>query len=198
MRIQERFEQLEARERTLVMIFGAVLAALIFLVVPLAVTGTLSGMRDDNEQLREALRAVYDGHEGMALRKAENQALDARYKSPAPALAGFLSKLADKNDIDIKTSQDRPTVPHGSDYEERATTLDLARGVGMYSLAKFMESIERAGYPLSITRMSLRRNISQVDSYTVDKLTVAAYHRTEASKKKKKKKSSVPSDEDEE
>ncbi|NRA33132.1 MAG: hypothetical protein HRU17_07305 [Polyangiaceae bacterium] len=190
MRIQERFEQLEARERTLVMIFGAVLAALIFLVVPLVVTGTLSGMRDDNEQLREAIQAVYDGHEDIALRKAENQSIDARYKSPAPALAGFLSKLAQKNDIDIKSSQDRPSVPHGTDYEERSTKLDLEK-TGMYNIAKFMESIERAGYPLSISRISLTK--SQVDSYRVN-MTVAAYHRTEASKKKK---SPAASDEDE-
>ena len=66
-------------------------------------------------------------------------------------------------------------------YEERSTRITL-RKVGMLPLAKFMESIERSGYPVKITKLNIRRSGSQPDQYDVS-MTVSSFDRKVPEKK---------------
>jgi general secretion pathway protein M len=46
----------------------------------------------------------------------------------------------------------------------------------MYAIAKFLESIEKSGYAVAVTRLDLHRRSGEQDSYDVD-LGVSAYDR---------------------
>ena len=48
----------------------------------------------------------------------------------------------------------------------------------MLPLAKFLEDIEKSGYPLSVSRLNLRKRSGENDSYDVD-LAVSSYDRSE-------------------
>ena len=50
---------------------------------------------------------------------------------------------------------------------------------GMLALAKLLESVEKSGYPMAITKLNIRRRSGEADSYDVD-LGVSSYERTAA------------------
>lgn len=181
MTLGERFDQLEPRERKLAMALVAVFGVFLLLGLPLLITSSVSSRRDDNEAIANALRAIREGRGQYAARSANQEAVIERYAKTTPALAGFLDNLAKKQQVEIPESQDQATVPHGKVYEERSTRLTL-RKVGMLNLAKFMESIERSGYPVKISRLNIRRSGSTPDQYDVS-MTVSSFDRKAPEKK---------------
>lgn len=186
MSLRERIERLEPRERQLLGVLGVVLAVLILLLVPIGMSAMLSSQKSENEALRTAIDNIQKGRALVRKRAAERDAIAARYASPAPSLAGFLSKLAKETGIDIPESQDRAVIPHGKQYEERSTKIAL-RKVGMLHLVKFMEKIEQSPHPVLISRLNIRKRGTEVDSYDVE-MIVSAYDRKKPSKTKNKKK----------
>ena len=173
MTLGERFAQLEPRERRLAMVLMAVFGVFILIGIPALITSAVGTKRDDNEALQRAIRSIREGRAQYAARSANQDAVVERYAKTTPALAGFLDRLAKQNKVDIPESQDQATVPHGKLYEERSTRITL-RKVGMLPLAKFMESIERSGYPVKISKLNVRRSGAQPDQYDVS-MTVSAF-----------------------
>ena len=182
MNIRDRIEGLEPREQRLLSILLGVFGVMVILIIPILVATMVSSHKDENDRLREAIDAIHGAGDQLATAELARKKTDQRYGKRAPALAGYLEKLADGNGIKIPESQDRASVPHGKKYEERSTKIVL-RKVGMLSLAKFMESVENSGYPIRFSSMNLRRRSTEPDSYDVS-LTVSAYDRKEETKKK--------------
>ena len=181
MTIGERFAQLEPRERRLAMVLFAVFAVFVVFGIPVLITQAVGSKRDDNVALQDAIRKIREGRAQYAARSANQDAVVERYAKTTPALAGFLDRLAKQNKVDIPESQDQATVPHGKLYEERSTRITL-RKVGMLPLAKFMEAIERSGYPVKISKLNVRRSGSVPDQYDVS-MTVSAFDRKEPEQK---------------
>jgi general secretion pathway protein M len=186
--LRERIDRLEPRERQLLGVLGAVLAVLLLLLVPIGMSAMLSSQESQNEALRNAIDSIQKGRALVRKRRAERDAIKARYASPAPPLAGFLAKLATETGIDIPESQDRAPIPHGKRYEERSTKIAL-RKVGMLHLVKFMEKIEQSPHPVVVSRLNIRKRGTEVDSYDVE-MIVSAYDRKADTKTKKKSASS--------
>lgn len=184
MSLRERIDRLEPRERQLLGVLGVVFAVLVLLLVPIGMSAMLSSRKSENEALRNAINSIQKGRALVQKRAAERDAVRARYASPAPPLAGFLSKLATETGIDIPESQDRAPIPHGKHYVERSTKIVLRR-VGMLHLVKFMEKIEQSRHPVIISRLNIRKRGTEVDSYDVE-MVVSAYDRKVPTKKKKK------------
>lgn len=196
MSLQERLDQLEPRERMLLGVMGVVFAVLILFGIPLLLSNSLSDDRKANEELREAMRQIRDNEAKISLQKKNQDRIVARYENTSPPLQGLLAKFAKKNGVEIPESQDRATVPHGKSYEERSTKISL-RKVGMASLAKFMEDIERSGYPVKISKLNIRKRSGAPDQYDVS-MTVSAFDRKVAEKKKSGDDLDEESDEEEE
>ena len=70
-----------------------------------------------------------------------------------------------------------PDVPHGKRYVEHGTNIHLKK-TGMLPLARFMETIEKSGYPIAVTRLDLRKRSGENDSYDVE-FGAASYDRAE-------------------
>jgi general secretion pathway protein M len=49
----------------------------------------------------------------------------------------------------------------------------------MYAIAKFLESLEKSGYPIDVSRLNIRKRTGEPDSYDVE-VGVSAYDRSEA------------------
>jgi hypothetical protein len=67
-------------------------------------------------------------------------------------------------------------------YQLVAKLLDLfVFGVVEFAaaLARFLESIERSGYPVAVTRLNIRRRSGELDSYDVE-VGVSSYDRLQA------------------
>ena len=175
MSLRERLERLEERERRLLGIFVLVVAAVVVLLMPLAVTAALHRARSDNEALRDAITQISSERAMVERSRALHKAIEDRYSRPAPPLTSFLAKLAQDVKVEIPETQDRQPVPHGKRYEEKSTRITL-RKVGMLKVARFMERVEQSGHPLSISQLTIRKRGLEPDSYDVD-MVVSAFER---------------------
>jgi len=182
MSLAERLSRLEPRERRLLGILGGVLGAIAFLAVPIAIAASVHGQASENEALRMAISSIDDAREHVAKVQAARDAVAARYATPAPPLAAFLSKIASDAQVEIPESQDRQAVPHGKRYDERSTKIVL-RKVGMLKLVHLMEGIEKSGHPVTVSSLNIRKRAVEPDSYDVD-MVVSAFDRKAAEPKK--------------
>jgi len=182
MSLAERLSRLEPRERRLLGILGGVLGAIAFLAVPIAIAASVHGRASENEALRTAISNIDDAREHVAKVQAARDAVAARYATPAPPLAAFLSKIASDAQVEIPESQDRQAVPHGKRYDERSTKIVL-RKVGMLKLVHLMEGIEKSGHPVTVSSLNIRKRAVEPDSYDVD-MVVSAFDRKAAEPKK--------------
>ena len=177
MALADRFEQLNARERRLLVIAVCVLAALFLVGLPIGLEAMVAARTSDNDELSAALTAVQDARAAVREHQAKKDSITARYAKKAPALAGFLQDKAVIQKLDVSDSVDNPDIPHGKRYVERSTRIHLKKG-GMYAIGKFLESIETSGMPLSVTRLNIHKRPGEPDAYDSE-VGVSAYDRVE-------------------
>lgn len=176
MTLRERFEKLEPRERRLLVILASILGSFVFLLGPVGLYSVVAGKRSENQEVRDLIDQVYEARATISERRAKRDALVARYAHTAPALAGFIEEATKENGVSSAESQDRPPLPHGKRYSERSTTVKIHK-IGMLALAKTLEKIEQSGYPVAVTRLSLKPRSGEPDSYEVE-LGVSAFDRS--------------------
>jgi general secretion pathway protein M len=181
MKLGERLNRLEPRERTLLAVLVVVFALLLFAGGPLGLAALVWTRQAHNEELRQAIAEVQTGREKLSRREVDDATVTTRYQNPAPPLPGFLESIAKRNNIEIPESQDRPPVAHGKDYEERSNKLVLRR-VDLLSFSKFLEGIEQSGHPLTVSQLNLRKRGGEPNSYDVS-MVVSAWDRKERPKK---------------
>jgi general secretion pathway protein M len=176
--IADRFARLNAREQRILNAVLLVIGAVVVVVVPAFLTVLVHTKRSENDALREAADNISDARDQVEKVKLEKAGTVARYAKPAPPLAAFLAGLATEAGVEIPESQDRQAVPHGKKYTERSTKIALHK-VGMLKLAKFMERIEQAGNPITISALDIRKRGMEPDNYDVE-MVVSAFDRSNA------------------
>ncbi|WP_437967644.1 hypothetical protein WMF04_50285 [Sorangium sp. So ce260] len=175
MTLRERLDKLEPRERRLLTVLLGFMGVLVLLLVPIGLASIASSKRTDNQEVRDLLQQIYEASGKVNERKAQKDALLARYARPAPALAGFIEDAAKQQGLTAAESQDRPDVPHGKKYTERVTVVKMHR-IGMLGLAKMLERIESSGHPVAVTKLNIKPRAGEPDSYEVE-LGVSAFDR---------------------
>jgi general secretion pathway protein M len=169
---------LNPREQRMASIAVIVVGVMLLLAVPLGLHTLVSSRRSDNDVLRGALTAVNNARAQIRERQERKSSIAQRYGKKAPQLAGFLEQNASAQKLQVTDSVDRPDVPHGKRYVERNTVIHLKKS-GMAGIAKFLEAIEKSGYPVAVSRLNIRKRAGEPDSYDVE-IGVSAYDRTEA------------------
>jgi general secretion pathway protein M len=169
--------QMNARERRLVGVIGFVAAVLLVLAVPFGLEAIVRSDVSANDELRQALADVQDARGRVRERQAKKDAISLRYAKKAPSLAGYLEQEARQQKLEVTDSTPLPDVPHGKRYVEHGTDIHLRR-TGMLPLARFLESIEKSGHPLAVTRLNIRKRSGENDSYDVE-IGVSSYDRSE-------------------
>ena len=175
MTLRERLDKLEPRERRLLTILLGFVAVCVLLLVPIGLASIASSKRTENQEMRDLLQSIYEASGKVNERKAQRDALLARYARPAPPLAGFIEDAAKQQGLTAAESQDRPDVPHGKKYTERVTVVKMHR-IGMLGLAKMLERVESSGHPVAVTRLNIKPRAGEPDSYEVE-LGLSAFDR---------------------
>jgi general secretion pathway protein M len=169
--------QMNARERKLVSVLGMVGGVLLLLAVPFGLEAVIHSERSDNDDLRQALSDVQDARVRVREGQAKKDAIVARYAKKAPALAGYLEQTAHQEKLEVTESTPLPDVPHGKRYVEHGSNIRLKK-TGMLALAKFLEDIEKSGYPVTVSRLNIRKRSGENDSYDVE-AAVSSFERVE-------------------
>jgi general secretion pathway protein M len=190
--ISDRFSRLNAREQRLLNSTLLVAGVVFLVLLPIGLSALLHARRSDNQALRDAIDSIADSRDQIDRAKQEKAATLQRYANPAPPLAAFLAGLASDAGVEIPESQDRQAIPHGKKYTERSTKIALHK-VGMLKLSKFMERIEQAGNPITISALDIRKRGPDPDTYDVE-MTVSAFDRNSLVETPKKA-VEVPADE---
>ncbi|HXX67787.1 MAG TPA: hypothetical protein VEK07_11425 [Polyangiaceae bacterium] len=170
--------QMNARERRLVTLLGFVGALLVLCAVPVAVSALIRSQRSDDDDLRQALSDVQEAREQVHERQAHKGAIVARYGRKAPPLAGYLEQTARLQKLEVAESTPLPDVPHGKHYSEHGTNIHLKKA-GMLPISRFLEAIEKSGYPIAVTRLNIRKRSGENDSYDVE-IGASSYDRSES------------------
>lgn len=171
--------QVSARERRLLGVVGFAGAVLLVLAVPFGLEAIVRSASSDNDEIRQALTDVQEARGRVRERQAKKDAIALRYARKAPSLAGYLEQAARQEKLEVTDSTPLPDVPHGKRYVEHGTDIHLKK-TGMLHLARFLESIEKSGYPVAVTRLNVRKRNGENDSYDVE-IGVSSYDRAEAS-----------------
>jgi general secretion pathway protein M len=180
MSLADRFAEMSPRERRLLSALGVIFVVLFVFLVPFLIGSSLRSSREENAKLRDAIASLQAGRAKVQVRKEKEDGIAAKYARKAPNLAGFLENVATANSVQIPSSQDKKNPPIGKMYEERHTEVQF-RKVGGYALLKTLEKIEKSGYPVSITRLSIRKRSTEHDQYDVN-LGVSAFDRKDPKK----------------
>lgn len=170
--------QMNARERRLVAVLGFVGALLLICAIPVALDAVIRAQRGDNDELRQALSDVQEARARVHERQAHKDAIVARYGKKAPPLAGYLEQTARAQKLEVAESTPLPDVPHGKRFAEHGTNVHLKKA-GMLPIARFLEAIEKSGYPIAITRLNVRKRSGENDSYDVE-VGASSYDRVES------------------
>jgi general secretion pathway protein M len=169
--------QVNARERRLLAVLGFVGGIVLLLSIPFVLEAIVHMKSSDNDELRQALSDVQDARVRVRERQAKKDAISARYAKKAPALAGYLEQAAHAQKLEVPDSTPQPDVPHGKRYVEHGTSIHLKK-TGMLSLSRFLESIEKSGFPVAVSRLNIRKRNGEPDSYDVE-VGVSSYDRSE-------------------
>jgi len=168
---------LNPREQRMASIAVLVVGVMVLLAVPIGLSTLVASRRSENDELRTALASVNNARAQIRERQERKSNIAQRYGKKAPQLAGFLEQSASAQKLQVTDSVDRPDVPHGKKYVERNTVIHLKKS-GMAAIAKFLESIEKSGYPVAVSRLNIRKRAGEPDSSDVE-IGVSAYDRTE-------------------
>ena len=155
---------LNPREQRLATITVYVLIVVLVLLVPVGLSTLVSSRRAENDELKEALSAVNGSRTKIRERQDRKASISARYAKKPPQLGGFLEQNAATAKVQVSDSVDRPDVPHGKQYVERHTVIHL-KNTGMGPIAMFLEGLEKSEYPVSDTRLNIRKRKGDPDSY---------------------------------
>jgi general secretion pathway protein M len=170
--------EINARERRVLLILGFVGACLLPLAIPFGIEAIVRSAQGENDDLRQALADVQDARGKMRQRQVEKDALAVRYGKTTPALAGYLEQMAHQQKLEVTDSTPLPDIPRGKRYLEHGTNVHLKK-TGMLALSLFLESLEKSGYPIAVTKLDVRKRSGEPDSYDVE-IGVASYERTAA------------------
>ena len=169
--------RMNARERRLVGVLGFVGVVVLVLAVPFGLEAIVRAAQSDNDALRQALTDVQEARGRVRERQAKKDAIAARYQRKAPSLAGYLEPEARQLKLEVTDSTPLPDVPHGKRYVEHGTNIHLKK-TGMLAFARFLESIEKSGFPVALTRLNIRKRSGENDAYDVE-VGVSSYERIE-------------------
>lgn len=175
------YENLNERERKLVLALGAVMVVLLILLPLYLMNASISNTEEDNTAISDVLREIDHSRSAIIRRQAEHRAAMRLYEHQAPPLGSFLEKRAKEQGITVREVNDQPQKDLGR-YRRREVRATLPN-VGLAAVIRMMAAIENSPYPVAIERIHIDHYRSG-DQYNVQ-LGVVAYDLEESGNKAK-------------
>lgn len=173
--LRAAYDNLNARERTLVGLLGVV-AALLAVGLPFYLArAAMTDLATENEEIRGALQEIARSRTALAQRKAERAATEARYARTAPPLGSFVEEKARKVDLGVREVTDEPERKVDS-FTRREVRVSLPPNQRLEPVLTLIADIENSEYPVSVERLRIEHFQPGEDRFNV-RFAVAAYDR---------------------
>lgn len=167
------YENLNERERRLVVVLGAVLAAIVVLLPVYLLTSAISDIETENRELASVLRDISRARPTLAERAAAREAAERKYDQPAPELRRFVEAKGGEVGVAVRETTGQPEkVSDG--YVRKHLRVNLSN-VELRPVVLMMEAIENSPYPIAINRLQID-HYQQGGNYSVQ-MDVIAFER---------------------
>ncbi len=196
-RLRERWEQMQERERRLVVILGATLAVCIFLWIGFSIRDGLGEIEAKNDETREALLSLTRFREAGGGSPAASSAV--QIPEEAVKLSRYLETII--KDLGLKS----PTYPQEKettkgDYTEASFTIQMGE-MTVFELKDLLEKIETNNRAVVVRELKIKRKVRDQEKLDVT-LSVSAFRKASSKEKKSSKdeasEESEPSEKDKE
>ncbi len=170
--LRSYWENLNARERMLLGLLGAVAAALL-VFLPVYLLGTsISDLEEDNQKISDALRQIARSRGRIAAMRAEEEARDLRYDQGAPPEQWLPSQVEDQG-LSFSRVQQEPDRTEGRFRIH--TTRASFQGAGLRASMLLLQDLKNSRYPVAIERIHIDHH-SAGDQYNLE-VGVLTYER---------------------
>jgi hypothetical protein len=164
--LRSAFDNLNDRERKLVIALGGVVGALL-LFLPIFLSATaIAEVEDENADIRAVLRSIANNRTEIAEMQAQREAAERRYDNPAPPLGSFLEAKAQEAGYDrpLEVTDQPERVANG--YTRRHVRADLP-GVDLRTVVNMLTEIENSPYPVAVELVQIE-HFQAGDRYNVE------------------------------
>lgn len=163
--IRDYWEKLSDRERRLLSLMGAAVAALMTFAVVWITSSAVAEVEEERDGIRSVLADIDRAAELLAKRQAERQLMEARYNLKAPALAAFVESKAKEQGLEVRQVIEEPEKTVNG-YRKQSVRATLS-GISLRPLMHLLVAIEQEPSPLAIERLVIE-HYTMGDIYKVD------------------------------
>ncbi len=171
--LQSMWDNLSERERKLVMLMGAIFAAIVLVLPAFLAHRFVSEMSTENQAIRDALRNMELHAPELAEKRALRMAAERRYTQKPPALGSFIEEKAKQSGLQLGSVTDEADRNVGS-YLKKSTRVHLDN-VNLRALVDLMAAVENSGFAIAIDFLRIE-HFRSGDSYNVE-LGVTSYEK---------------------
>jgi len=170
-RLRSSWENLNDRERRMLMLLGGVLVALLLFTPPLLLSLSNSELEAQNGELRSVLEQLSIQHARLSLLTEDRKNAELRYRNRTPPLGSFMESEAKKQGLTLQEVTDQPEKTVGR-YLRRSVSVSLPQ-IGLTPVISLLSSIVESGHPVAIEEIQLD-HFQPGDQYSV-KLGILTY-----------------------
>lgn len=169
--LRDYWEKLSDRERKLLSIMGAVLLTVLVFGVVWTTSSAVAEVEEERDSIRSVLADIDRASDLLAKRRAEREAIEARFRIKPPALAAFLESKAKQEGLEVRQVVEEPEKKLNG-YTKQSVRVGIS-GVSLRPLMHLLVAIEQEQAPIAIERLVIE-HYSAGDSYKAD-IGVAAF-----------------------
>jgi hypothetical protein len=175
-RLRIAWENLNDRERRMLLLLGGVLVGLLLLTPPLMLSLSNNELETQNGELRSVLDQLSIQHTRLAQMTEDRKNAELRYRNRTPPLGSFMESEAKKQGLTLQEVTDQPEKTVGR-YLRRSVTVSLPQ-IGLTPVISLLSSIVESGHPVAIEEIQLD-HFQPGDQYNV-KLGILTYDKLAA------------------
>jgi type II secretory pathway component PulM len=172
-RLRSTWENLNDRERRMLLLLSGVFVTLLLLVPPIMLTLSNNELQTQNDELRSVLEQLSIQHVRLAQLIEDRKNADARYRNKTPPLGSFMESEAKKQGLTLQEVTDQPEKTVGK-YLRRSVSVSLPQ-VGLTPVISLLSSIVESGHPVAIEQIQID-HFQPGDQYNV-RLGILTYDR---------------------
>lgn len=177
-RLRTFWENLNDRERRMLLLLGAVAVGLLLLTPPLMLALGNAELESENQELRSVLDQLSIQRTRLLQLSEDRKNAEQRYRNKTPPLGSFMESEAKKQGLTLQEVTDQPEKTVGR-YLRRSVTVSLPQ-VGLSPVINLLSGIVESGHPIAIEQIQID-HFQPGDQYSVklgiltfDKLAAAA------------------------
>lgn len=146
-------EDLNPRERRLLVAMGITFLALLVALPFYVVLSSVADMEDENEEIVLVMQDISRATNRLNAERAERQAMERLYTTKAPPLGSFLEERAQEKGLEGLDITDQPEVALGR-YTRRSVRASLSR-VQLRPLLEMLAEVKNSRFPIAITTIQI-------------------------------------------